>query len=57
VALVDYINARRRAKYKKIAARNGTSVDSVGALAGIKLIERAGAGEYVESARGQWTRK
>ena len=56
-ALVSDVNARRRAEYAKIAKANGTSVDAVAALAGAKLVERAGAGEFVMTSAGRWVRK
>jgi uncharacterized protein YdbL (DUF1318 family) len=56
-ALVDEINQARRKKYKKIAEKNGTSVDAVAALAGAKLVDRAGRGEYVRGTSGGWKQK
>ncbi len=51
------INAQRRAKYQGIAAANGTSLQAVELLVGRKLIARAGPGEIVMNAGGQWVRK
>lgn len=56
-ALVDSINAKRRAKYAEIATKNGTSPEAVAVLAGKKLTGRAPAGQWVRDASGNWTRK
>jgi hypothetical protein len=56
-ALVDQVNAQRQAKYAEIAAERGTSVQAVAQIAGEKLIERAGKGEWVLGANGQWRQK
>ena len=56
-AMVDQVNAERRAKYAEIAAERGTSVEAVAQIAGQKLIERASPGEYVLGADGQWRQK
>jgi hypothetical protein len=55
-ALVDSINQQRRAEYQAIAARNGTDLRTVEALAAKKAIERTPPGYFVESSGG-WTRK
>ncbi len=56
-ALVNQVNAKRRAAYEEIAKKNGTSVDAVARLAGEKLIERAAQGEWVTDADGVWRKK
>jgi uncharacterized protein len=56
-ALVEQINAERRAKYAEIAQKQGAPVQAVAQIAGEKLIQRAGGGEYVMGADGQWRRK
>jgi len=56
-ALVNGVNAKRRAAYEEIARKNGTSVDAVAVLAGAKLIERAASGEWVTDADGVWRKK
>jgi uncharacterized protein YdbL (DUF1318 family) len=55
--LVEQINAEREAKYAEIAKKQGAPVQAVAQIAGEKLIERAGSGEYVMGADGQWRRK
>jgi uncharacterized protein YdbL (DUF1318 family) len=56
-ALVEKINAERKAKYAEIAQKQGAPVAAVAQIAGKKLIERAPKGEYVMGADGQWQRK
>ena len=56
-ALVDEVNAGRKAKYAEIANKRGAPVDAVAAIAGKKLIERAGAGQFVLGDDGRWTQK
>jgi hypothetical protein len=51
------INEKRRQSYADLAKRNGVSADSVARLAGQKLIDRAGPGEYVRPGGGDWVRK
>jgi uncharacterized protein len=55
--LVEQINAERRAEYAEIADKKGVPVKAVAQIAGEKLINRAGGGEYVMGADGQWRRK
>jgi uncharacterized protein YdbL (DUF1318 family) len=55
--LVRSVNQQRRQSYQELAKRNGVPVDSVATLAGQKLIGRAGSGEYVRDAAGQWQRR
>lgn len=56
-ALVAATNQERLTKYNTIAAKNGTGVGQVQALAGKKLIENARPGEFVQGADGSWQRK
>lgn len=56
-ALVQRINAERRAAYDGVAAQNSVPRDQVEALAGQKLIERAAPGTFVMDAAGRWSRK
>lgn len=55
--LVDSVNARRQVRYKEIAEREGAPLTAVEQLAGARLIERAGPGEFVADANGAWVRK
>ena len=56
-AKVADVNAKRRAEYAKIASKEGTSVQAVGAVFGKKLIARAPSGAYVMNSSGQWVKK
>jgi uncharacterized protein YdbL (DUF1318 family) len=56
-ALVKDVNNKRREKYAGIAKTRGASVESVAALAGAKLVERAPAGQYVMDSSGAWRKK
>jgi uncharacterized protein YdbL (DUF1318 family) len=55
--LVEQINAQREAKYAEIAGQQGAPAKAVAQIAGEKLINRAGGGEYVMGADGQWRQK
>ena len=57
VAMVQNINGKRRDKYQSVAAKNGTSLQAVEAIAGDKLVRRAKPGEYVMDSTGRWHRK
>jgi uncharacterized protein YdbL (DUF1318 family) len=56
-ALVENTNAERLAKYQSIAAKNGTAVDQVQALAGKKLVESTPPGQYIMTSAGGWQKK
>ncbi len=56
-SLVDSTNAQRMDKYKAIAAKNGTPVDQVQALAGQTLIAKTPSGQYIMNASGGWQKK
>jgi uncharacterized protein YdbL (DUF1318 family) len=56
-ALVDDINARRRAEYERIAAANGINVEDVEKLAGKKAIEKSPSGDYVRLPGEDWRKK
>jgi len=52
-ALVAEVNQKRRASYREIAQKTGTSVETVAALAAQKLVERAPAGAWLGD-KGTW---
>lgn len=54
--LVRTVNARRRAEYERIAARNGLTVEQVQALAGKKAMERTEPGGWIKPDGG-WQQK
>ncbi len=55
-ALVNDINAKRKAKYKEIAQRNGTGLASVEKLAGQKALEKTPSGQFINLGSG-WRKK
>ncbi|ASG88460.1 DUF1318 domain-containing protein [Salmonella enterica subsp. salamae] len=55
--LVLDINHARRASYQQLADSNHLPVDEVAKMAGQKLVERAGPGDYVQGINGKWMRK
>ncbi len=55
--MVDEINLKRRAEYRSLAQRNGTSLQAVEALVGKRLVERAPGGQFVRLPDGRWARK
>jgi len=56
-ALADDINAKRKAAYKKVAAKNGQPISVVEKLAAKKLIEKVKSGQYYMDASGNWKKK
>ncbi len=56
-SLVVSVNQKRQKAYQRIAAKNSTSVETVGKLAGKKLIDKAGPTEYVRLTDGTWVLK
>lgn len=57
LALVRRINDGRSAEYQRIAQQNSLTTEQVARIAGGKLVERAGAGEYVRGLNGLWMQK
>ena len=55
--LVADVNARRKAAYAEIAAKNGSPVEAVAAIAGQKLVARAAPGDWIDSGNGNWYQK
>jgi hypothetical protein len=56
-SLVDSTNSQRLEKYNSIAAKNGTPVDQVQALAGKTLISKTQSGQYIMNSAGEWQKK
>lgn len=54
---VAQVNAARRQEYARLAQQQGTSVEAVGAIFGVKLWEQTQSGEYFRDASGNWVRK
>ena len=55
-ALVDDINAKRKATYQALAKKNALTVAQVEKLAGEKAIKRTEAGHYIYVG-GNWIKK
>ena len=55
-ALVAEVNAKRKAEYQRIAAKNGLALEQVQALAGKKAIARTSAGHWI-LLNGGWQKK
>ena len=55
-ALIKSINSQRKAKYKQIAQKNGTSLKAVESLAGKKAIDKTRKGHFVQIG-GKWKKK
>jgi len=56
-SLVADVNARRKAAYAQIAAKNGSPVEAVAAIAGQKLVDRAAPGDWIDAGNGNWYQK
>ncbi|MBI6547322.1 YdbL family protein [Xenorhabdus lircayensis] len=56
-SVVRKINDEREKKYAEIAAQNNMTTDQVAKIAGEKLVNRAGSGEYVLGINGNWVKK
>lgn len=56
-ALVDRINAERRAQYQEVAQRTGQNIAQVQAVAGDRLVQATPGGQYVMNAAGRWVQK
>ena len=57
VNLMKDINRKRRDVYRKIAAKDGTTLQVVEALAGKKAIQKTTSGELIMLPNGTWTPK
>jgi len=57
LALVKRINDGRSQQYQRVAQQNHLTTAEVARIAGEKLVNRAGSGEYVRGINGQWVQK
>ncbi|MDF7658261.1 YdbL family protein [Erwiniaceae bacterium L1_54_6] len=57
MALVKRINEGRSQQYQRVAQQNNLTTGEVARIAGEKLVNRAGSGEYVQGINGQWLQK
>ena len=55
--LVEDVNAKRKAGYQKIAARQGASLKDVEKVGGNTAIEKTLKGNYIRDANGVWRKK
>jgi uncharacterized protein YdbL (DUF1318 family) len=56
-ALIQKINAKRRAAYQSVANSNGTTLKSVEGVAGIKLLGRVQPGQWFMGSQGKWRQR
>ncbi|MDO6564354.1 YdbL family protein [Amphritea sp. 1_MG-2023] len=56
-ALVNNINAKRRAAYAKSARDADVDINIIELRIGERLIKRAPAGQYIQTPNGQWSKK
>ena len=55
--LVNEVNAKRKAGYQKIAAKQGTSLAEVERVGGNTAIDKTLKGNYIRDASGAWRKK
>jgi len=55
--LVNDVNAKRRAGYEQIAAKQGTPVSEVEKVGGMTAIEKTLPGNYIRDLNGNWRKK
>lgn len=56
-AVMDEVNAKRRAHYEKIAAKNKIATSDVAKLAAEKAIKAADKGHFIQDPSGKWVKK
>lgn len=56
-ALVEDINAKRKAFYRQTAAKTGATLEQVAATAYQKAVAKTDAGNYYQNSAGQWVKK
>ena len=55
--LVNEVNAKRKAGYQKIAAKQGVSLSEVEKVGGNTAIEKTLKGNYIRDPSGAWRKK
>jgi len=55
--LINEVNAKRKAGYQEIAAKQGTSLESVELVGGNTAIGKTLPGNYIRDASGVWRKK
>ncbi|RTE64937.1 DUF1318 domain-containing protein [Amphritea opalescens] len=56
-ALVKNINNKRREAYARKARKAGVDINIIELRVGERLIQRAPAGQYIQTPNGQWSKK
>jgi uncharacterized protein YdbL (DUF1318 family) len=56
-ALVDDVNARRKAEYARISKENGQPLDVVGRVAAESIVGKLESGASYQGADGSWKKK
>lgn len=56
-ALMDSVNAKRKAKYQSIADKQGTELENIEQIAGEKIAAKLKSGEFYKDADGRWHKK
>ena len=56
-ALVNDVNAKRKARYQEIASQQGAPLAEVEKVGGQTAIEKTRSGHYVQDASGRWRKK
>ncbi len=57
VALVEQVNARRRAYYQQKAAEQGVPIDAIARIYAAKIIEHQPPGTWILPENGAWQKK
>lgn len=55
--VVADVNAKRRELYRKLAEKNGVSLEVVAKLAAEKAAEKTQSGHYIQNMDGEWVKK
>ncbi|MCB1614998.1 MAG: YdbL family protein, partial [Pseudomonadales bacterium] len=56
-ALVEDINAKRKAFYQQTAVKTGATLEQVAATAYLKAVEKTETGNYYQNSSGNWQKK
>ena len=56
-ALVRDVNAKRKARYRAIAEKQGVAVSEVEKVGGTTAIDRTVRGNYIKDSSGRWRKK
>jgi uncharacterized protein YdbL (DUF1318 family) len=56
-AVMNDINAKRKAKYQSIANQQKTALENIEKIAGEKITQKLSAGQFYKDASGKWNKK